>query len=79
MDTDDSSREDEGPREASADPTVEGGHVTSHIQGLGGARNGTGCPEADDVSVRYGESRKLVEVDDTETIFENPESERVEN
>lgn len=41
--------------------------------------DGTGRTEAGAVSVRYGESWEQVEIDDTETFFENPESDRGEN
>ena len=74
------SREGDGPQEASPAPTGEGRLVDSTTQGLGGgSRDGTGRTEAGDLSVRYGECWELVEVDDTETISRNLESDRVLN
>jgi phosphate transport system ATP-binding protein len=59
------SRGNNGPREASADPTGEGRLVDSPTQGLGGgSRDGTGrtVVEARDVSVRYGDTRALSDI-----------------
>jgi len=62
-DTADPSREDNGHREASTDPTGEGHLVVSPTPSLSGeSRDGTGSTEACDVIVRYGDTPALSDI-----------------